>query len=419
MFDRQPIGDDFTWMHSGQLGATVLNALGSTPNGQMLVMLDACLVDGFNVQTVASVAVSGSDVVLTFGLPHGYAPKQKITVSGSDDPLLNGSHRVISQTTDTVTLKISGVTNTAGVVKTKVSPLGFESVIGDTVPLVRGYRSKDPTSTKTVLHLDMSYPEGSLGGASYNTLNPVRRAMVTACTNVDASGAAIGDYFAGINNKPANLNGSLFWYEARYFSKSTGVDSPAALSWVIVGNGRYFYFFNSWNASVSLMRDFYAFGDMDKLNPNDTHNCILRAAENPNDSGDVYRAGNGPAVSNYSDALKSGYFVGGHAGPSAPVSATISYGNISTNLAYSGYTSIPGYSRINAVTGSMVLLPAYSYTASGVRARMPRLLILPFTADGSALDLSIIDDVLFIAVSSVSGAQSGSNVGAFAFDVRG
>ncbi|MGO3642351.1 MAG: hypothetical protein ACTJFK_10345, partial [Psychrobacter sp.] len=237
MFDRQPIGDDFTWMHSGQLGATVLNSLASTPNGQMLKMLDACLVDGFNIQTVLSVTINGSDIILTFGLPHGYALRQKITVSGSNDPLLNGSHRIISLTTDTVTLKISGVTNTTGIVKTKVSPLDFESVIGNSKPLVRGYRSKDPTSTKTVLHLDMSYPEG----AGYSTTSPARRAMVTACTGIDEAGAPIGDYFAAIHNRPTYVNGSLFWHEARDYSKTRAVDDTDPLSWVIVGNGRYFY----------------------------------------------------------------------------------------------------------------------------------------------------------------------------------
>ena len=70
MFDRQPIGDDFTWMHSGQLGATKINTSNGAPNGQLLSILDACLVDGFNVQTVSSVTINGSDIVLTFGLPH-------------------------------------------------------------------------------------------------------------------------------------------------------------------------------------------------------------------------------------------------------------------------------------------------------------------------------------------------------------
>ena len=43
MFDRQPIGDDFTWMHSGQLGATKINTSNGAPNGQLLSILDACL----------------------------------------------------------------------------------------------------------------------------------------------------------------------------------------------------------------------------------------------------------------------------------------------------------------------------------------------------------------------------------------
>ena len=416
MFDRQPIGDDFTWMHSGQLGATVLNALGSTPNGQMLVMLDACLVDGFNVQTVASVTIDGSNVILTFGLPHGYALKQKITVSGSDDPLLNGSHRIISQTTDTVTLKISGVTNTTGIVKTKVSPLGFESVIGNTKPLIRGYRSKDPASTKTVLHLDMSYPTG----AGYADTNPARRAMVTACIGVDESGAPIGDYFAALHNRPTNPNGSLFWYEARYQEKQYSIDELPPLSWVIVGNGKYFYFFNTWYPREYQMRDFFAFGDMDKLNNDDIHNCILKAAEGINDTGTTYFSKNGARVSTYQDSNhKKGYFIGSHSGASGAIGTSVGYAGMTSTSDNSGYTDIAGYKQINAVTSSMVLCPAYAYTQVGVRARMPRLMILPFKTDGRALDLSIVDDVLFIAVSASAGSSSSQNYqGAFAFDIR-
>lgn len=416
MFDRQPIGDDFTWMHSGQLGATVLNALGSTPNGQMLVMLDACLIDGFNIQTVSSVTINGSDIILTFGLPHGYALKQKITVSGSDDPLLNGSHRIISLTTDTVTLKISGVTNTAGIVKTKVSPLGFESVIGTSKPLIRGYRSKDPTSTKTVLHLDMSYPEG----AGYNATSPARRAMVTACTGIDEEGAPIGDYFASINNKPTNVNGSLFWHEARSNSKTLSVDSTSPLSWVIVGNGKYFYFFHSWYPSDYQLRDFYAFGDMNKLGVNDQHCCILKAGELANDnSTNSYYSFNGALVSTYEDASRrTGYFIGNGSGSTSPVGASVGYAGMTTTVTGSGYTNQAGYQSINPITGSLMLVPAYAYTLAGIRARMPRLMILPFQINGKSLDLNVIDNVLFIAAAGRSATSSSQNYqGCLAFDM--
>lgn len=416
MFDRQPIGDDFTWMHSGQLGATVLDALASTPNGQMLKMLDACLVDGFNIQTVASVTINGSDVVLTFGLPHGYALKQKITVSGSDDPLLNGSHRIISLTTDTVTLKISGVTNTAGIVKTKVSPLGFESVIGNSKPLIRGYRSKDPTSTKTVLHLDMSYPTG----AGYSATNPARRAMVTACIGVDEAGAPIGDYFAAIHNKPTNPNGSLFWHESRGYSKTRPVDEATPLSWVIVGNGKYFYFFNAWYAKDKQLRDFYAFGDMDKINANDQHNCILKAGESPDDgAASNYFSFSGALMSGYSDSLRTGYFIGNYSGSAGAVGTTFGFAGLEPLPSRSsGANTFGGYQAISPVTESLMLAPAYACTSAGLRARMPRLMGLPFNTDSRSLDLAIIDDVLFVSLSARPGSSNSQDfIGCIAFDM--
>ena len=74
----------FTWMHSGQLGAPQMNGAAGS-NGQMLQVLDACLIDGFNPQTVTIATKTATTVTLTFGVSHGYEVGQLILVSGATD----------------------------------------------------------------------------------------------------------------------------------------------------------------------------------------------------------------------------------------------------------------------------------------------------------------------------------------------
>src|SRR5690606_28768003 len=101
------MSDRFTWMHSGQVGAPQMNGA-SGSNGQMLQVLDACLIDGFNPQTVTMATKTATTVTLTFGVVHSYAERQIVTVSGATDAALNGRHRVVSTTTNTITIDAVG-----------------------------------------------------------------------------------------------------------------------------------------------------------------------------------------------------------------------------------------------------------------------------------------------------------------------
>lgn len=290
--------DDFNWFHSGQAGAPQMNG---APNseGQLLQLLDACLLNGVNQKSVASIAVVGSTITLTYSTPHGYLKRQRITVSGATDPELNGSHRIQSMTESDVILSVEGVSSNGGTITTIATPLGWESIFGTTEPLKRAYRSQDMQSTKTVLFLDMTLPNNH----GYNASNPVKRAMVTACQDMTTLGVPIDDYTVTINNRPTATNGSLFWYQKRGSSKSSAVTTTTNNSWVLLGDSRFFIFFNAFSDFSTLngssSHSTYGFGDFDSVaGENDRHNCFLIATENPDDRVNV-NSSNGGYVSSY------------------------------------------------------------------------------------------------------------------------
>ncbi|STY93804.1 hypothetical protein [Moraxella bovis] len=88
-------------------------------NGQLLTMLDACLIDGFNSQTASSY----QDGVLTFGIFHGYIKNQYITISDNSG---QANYRIKDVSDNQVVLYDKP--NLQGVITTKITPLGWESM---------------------------------------------------------------------------------------------------------------------------------------------------------------------------------------------------------------------------------------------------------------------------------------------------
>ena len=376
-------------------------------------MLDATLIHGFNQQTAASVSVNGSRVSLNFGLSHGFIARQRVTISGSDDPLLNGNHTVVEITPQTIVLNASGVTITTGIVKAKVAPLGFESIFGSTDPLKRAYRSKDLTSTRTVLYLDMFLRTGH----GYSSSTPTQRAMVTLCGDMTTLGVPINSHTDIINNYAKNANGTLMWHVGRAEEKRLAVNDASSRSWVIAGNGKIFYLFLSWQTTYPTLtnfRDFYAFGDTDPLADTDNYGCILAGCMSPNDIDNVVYFGpwNGARISNTPDATSAvGVFIKSHDGVSNAEKFAVGTGmNVK---AESGFMNV--LPTINTPTQSMIVMNAYTIVTGGMRSLLPRLKIIPTTVQQS-MDLDMADDTLIVTV-GINKIGATSNYGAYAIDL--
>lgn len=402
---------EFTWMHAGQLGAPQMNGAAGS-NGQMLQVLDACLINGFNLQPVVSAAKTATTVTLTYGVAHGYESRQVVMVTGAADALLNGNHRIISLTVNTITIDAVNVTQVTGTITTKVAPLNFESIFGSTDPLKRAYRSKDIQSTQSVLYLDMTYPASS----GYNSANPAKRAMVDICEDMTTLGTQVGSYTSAFNKKPTNRNGAMFWYQVRGGSKSEAVTDSVDRSWVIVGNGSFFYFFNNWYAnSESYSRDPFMFGDFNSLAPSDGYNCLWAGARTANDAAtSTQSATQGCQVGGNPSEYTRGFVMSDALGVGKLLPFALDYGARSP-ITYSGYDQYI-FEYPNPATGGLIALPLYVTTGVSalsvqMRGIMPKFGGVPQKIPDTSLDKVCVDKHL-IVISHYANA-TGADFGCF------
>lgn len=407
--------DKFTWMHSGQVGAPQMNGAAGS-NGQMLQVLDACLIDGFNPQTVTTATKTATTVTLTFGVAHGYVERQVVIVSGATDAALNGKHRVVSVTTNTITIDAVGVAATTGTITTKIAPLEFESIFGSADPLKRAYRSQNTQGTRTVLYLDMSLPTGH----GYDAANPAKRAMVSMCEDMTTLGAQINSYTDAQNNYAVDVNGHLFWYQVRDRTKAGAVSTAINGDWVIVGNGDVFYFFQEWSsdagARAGKQRDFYAFGDVKSLGGDaDSFNCMWAGAINKNDGLNLFYSSNGARYEGVVTTSKVGYFIKAADGIGNLKEFILTCG--SGNLAALSSGAFNDIAVPNPASQSLIAIPLYAKTVECIRAEMPKIMAMPHQL-GNAFadyDLRVSDGVAIVATHY--GTGTALNYGYFAFDL--
>ena len=269
------------YMHSGQVGAPQMSGA-SGAEGQILQVLDACLITGFNPQTATKAELVDGAITITFGITHGYKKLQYITISGADDPNLNGVKRILATTDTTIKIALGTVTTFTGTISTKITPLGWESIFGSTDSKKRAYRSKNMLGTRTVIYLDCN-----LYGTGYAS-NPFKKARVDLCKDMVTLGEQIESYTKAENDK--YTDGLYQLMQAFKTNKGTAPDNTNN-SWVVIGDENFFYFFVDWNDTTydnyygynynnTGRRVGYYFGDVEKLSPNDNFNFVCGCTEN-------------------------------------------------------------------------------------------------------------------------------------------
>lgn len=393
-----------TWFSSAQSSMPSINSMDE--NG-IIKILDACLVNGGIERSVLSVTIDGNNVTLDFGSGHGFNLYQIIYISGADDALINGNHKVIDMTNNTATIEVVGALVDTGVIKAKIAPLGYESIFGTTDPLKRAYRSLAASSAKRVLYLDMSYPDG----AGYHATSPARRAMVDVCEDMQTLGVQINSYTSAINNKPTNKNGSLFWYQSRDRSKATAI-STADIPWVVVGNGDYFYLCIAWSQYSSHanqgLKDVYAFGEFLGISETTLNNTILMAHQIVDDADTSLYTGmlGGNFSTVQSGTLVPTYVLAGSV--LKPRRMAIISGS-TTQQVYSGLTGAPYPSTAGNFLFTQI--PKILGDDGGVIGLMPSLLFIDHTTNGT-IDSEVIDGVLMVRVQqSAKTSAAPANVG--------
>lgn len=389
--------DDVTWFSSSQQGAPQM--MGGS-NGDMLKVLDACMIDGFGEAEATSVTKDLDETTIDFGVGHGYLSRQKVLISGAEDPLLNGTHKIRSLTATSITIYTPAVTSIAGTIVVKVAPLGWESIFGKTDPLKRAYRSLSPTSAKKVLYLDMTYPSA----AGYHASSPAKRAIVSVCQDMQVLGEQIGSMLDSYHRYDLGVKGALFWYQKRGSSASTAVPSTVT-NWKIVGNANFFYFLIGWGSSAGFDStnycDVFGFGEYIGLYDDPSDKTFLMAAYNHQDDSAMNVGTIGANIWTSAFRASIGAYFSSSDGKMAYENLSVIGSPSTTNLTSSrGYIKYP-----NAKGNALFTMPlrAAKSDAEVINGMMPSIAYIENKIDSTTYDATITDDIL---LAQVQGANS-------------
>lgn len=261
---------------SGMTGAPqITNAFGC-----ITAVLDAVLVNGFNLKTVNSITNTGGVATATVNAGHGYAVGNVVLIAGADQAEYNGECKVLSSTTSTFTFAITGTPAAAtGTITSTIAPLDWE--IQFTGTQKRAYRSKSPLSNKPVLRVDDS--QDPVWTATYAKYAKVT--MAQGMSDIDTFVGTQAPYepnfplrnHVGTGSGNTAYNGWFKWYYATATSYDTVTPVEMTRSWVLVGDDRAFYLFTQTNNSA--YKAGYCFGDFPSYRASDGFNSMLCATD--------------------------------------------------------------------------------------------------------------------------------------------
>ena len=268
--------------------------------GSMLALLDACLVSGIQVGTVASLTASGTTATATFGMVHNLMKHQIIRISGANQAEFNGDFKIKQiVNTNTITFELNTsatVANATGTINCLLAPLGFEKPFSSTTALGGGraaFRSKDESlpNRPFLRVVDERISSYSINYAKYakvgivenmndiNTMTGVQAPYTTSAPtrNWNPTGS-------GVNIK----NGWAKWYYCsigeQYADTTNLADSSImAGDWLVVGTDTGFYVMNSVNNDADGLEEekklayCYGFGAFEQIADDDLFTHYLLA----------------------------------------------------------------------------------------------------------------------------------------------
>ena len=269
------------WMHNGFAGAPVL----TNTWGSLTALLDACLVNGFNLKTVTALSRTDDTATATIGSGHGFMVDQVVLVEGCDQPSYYGEFTITAITSTTVSFRVPGEPASPATTQTgitlKIAPLGFE--IAFTGTNKRAYRSPNPLSSRHFFRVDDSLPEGyTTSWAKFG-----RVTIAEGMSDVDTFVGAQAPFTPGAptrNEVPTGSGTTMYagwfkWYYARQsYAETSGDNGNWGRSWVLIGDDRGFFLINS-SGYQGDWRVLHAFTDFDSYKPGDNFASYLIASE--------------------------------------------------------------------------------------------------------------------------------------------
>lgn len=228
-------------------------------DGDLIAMLDAMLITGFNVRTptTGGVVVESNVCTITFPSAHGYIVGQIVRVSGATGAgadQINGDHYVTFA--DTASIKfadISGVPDgqVSGTVEVRAAPLDWEKPFSGTNKAV--YRSADPQSTRMFYRVKDDEGDGRIA----------RVTMYESMTDVDTG------------------TGASTVFGDHYFVRAPSAGSTP-YRYLCAGDARLFYLAVSWYPyDGEYFPNLHVAGDIISFKAGDAFNAVLCAAGHP------------------------------------------------------------------------------------------------------------------------------------------
>lgn len=353
------------FFHDALPGAPVM----SGQAGSLIAILDACLVNGFGLKTVDSLAVSGGIATASISTGHSAVPHTVVLVSGATPAGLNGEKKVITTTTNTITFDATGISdqNATGTITLKLAPAGWEKAFSGTN--LAAYKSANPSASGCFVRFD------DTGGQTatfrgYESMTDVSTGSGIFPTDGQESGALLA-------------------------MKSTAADATAR-KWFVIANDKMAYIGLSRFGGVNAGR--YAgiyFGDIISRKSADP----WRFAVHGSDSSPTLAptAGNNPFASSDGNNLAGiNYLPRDSSGAGGSIKYTVHSLQINNSGYVSGNGAIP---YPNPADNGLILTPIViiESTAKTLRGELPGLLLCPQNAanricpDGSSLGAFITD----------------------------
>lgn len=273
------------YLRSSMTGAPVL----ANNWGDLVALLDACLVNGFNLKTVTSITRSGTTATVTVSSGHGFEDDQVVLIEGAAQAEYNGEKRITVTGANTFTFEVTGspATPATGTITAKTAPLGWVKAFFGTHKAA--YRSANPASPQHLLRVDNSLRRGYT--TSWAKFACVAIVEAGGMTDIDTITGQQAPFDASAPNRNWVVSGGNTgwhkWYHAvsNIGSESNGDGGSGAREWIVIGDDRLFYLLVRFFANqTSYGRALYAFGDIESFRPADGWHTLLVADDTPTGS---------------------------------------------------------------------------------------------------------------------------------------
>lgn len=252
--------------------------------GAMTTVLDACLVNGFNLKVVDSITSAAGIATANIGAGHLNRVGQVMLMAGADQAAYNGEVCILSATSVSFTYAITGTPAspaTGASLSAKVAPLNWE--IAFTGTNKRAYRSANVASNRPYLRVD----DGLDPAYTTTYAKKAKISIAQGMSDIDTFVGAHAPYDStkptaneiGTGTGTGAIDGWYKWYYAKLGGNTADTSAPTAYNrpWFIVGDDRGFFLFNESIDTLGLSGK--CFTDFVSYRSGDGFNSLLCAQD--------------------------------------------------------------------------------------------------------------------------------------------